>query len=629
MPGDAAQVDYLSGRLLAAEPNEVPVIRDALAPHKDGLLAKLWSVAESPEKGKEPQRLRAAAALASYAPDGRQWAKVQDAVADDLVKVPAVYLSVWLEALRPVRDKLFAPLSAVYRDAGRRDAERTLATDVLADYAADQPAVLADLLIDGDDKQFAVLYPKLLQHGEKALPFLTGEIDRKLRPELPASDDKRERLAKRQASAAVALLRMDQPAKVWPLLQRTPPDDPRTRSYLIHRLHPLGADVAAIVRRLDEEPDMTIRRALLLALGEYGDKALGSDAGKSVLPKLQAIYRSEADAGLHAAAEWLLRQRHQEAWLAEANADWAKDKAGREARVNAIRQKVEKDKAKTAPQWYVNGQGQTMVVIPGPVEFRMGSPKTEAGRQDYESQHRKRIGRTFALAAKTVTVEQYRKFEKDYQLPAVYTRTADLPVVGIDWYRAARYCNWLSEQEGIAKDQWCYEIKGSEYKLRAGYLSLAGYRLPSEAELEYAMRAGAVTARYFGERDDLLPKYAWYNKNSQEKPWPVGSLKPNDFGLFDAQGNVFTWCQERYNSYPESDDISVDSEDELVVNSTASRVLRGGSFSNRASYVRSAYRNDSVPAYRNSNFGFRPARTLPLDPLTALPLPPKGVENEK
>jgi serine/threonine protein kinase/formylglycine-generating enzyme required for sulfatase activity len=635
LPGDGSQVDYLSARLLNAEPNEIPVIRDGLAPHQVRLLDELWAVAQGPEKGKETQRLRAAAALATYSPDAPQWAKVQDAVAADLVKVPPIDSAVWVEALRPVREKLFTPLLAIFRDAGRRDAERTLATDVLAEYAADRPALLADLLMDADDKQFAVLYPKLKEHGEKGLPFLSGEVEQKLPPEIPSSGDKRERLAKRQANAAVALLRIGQPAKVWPLLRRTPPDDPRTRSYLINRLAVLGADVAVLVRQLDGEPDVTVRRALLLAIGEFGDAGAGSDAGRAALSKAQAIYLSEADAGLHAAAEWLLRQWHQEAWLARANDEWAKDQAGREARLIAIEQAVRNENAQAAPLWYVNGQGQTMVVIPGPAEFPMGSPTTEADRQEDEGkggQHRRRIGRTFAVAAKSVTLGQYREFEKLYTLPAgaaVYARSADLPVVGIDWYRAARYCNWLSEREGIAKAQWCYEIKGEEYKLQAGYPRLAGYRLPSEAEMEYATRAGAVTARYFGETEDLLFKYAWYNKNAQEKPWPVGVLKPNDFGLFDVQGNVLNWCQERYNSYPKSDGICMDSEDDLPVNSTDRRVLRGGSFSFQASYVRSALRGDFVPTSRLNHIGFRPARTLPLVPVTALPPLPNEVENEK
>src|SRR5262249_7489862 len=139
--------------------------------------------------------------------------------------------------------------------------------------------------------------------------------------------------------------------------------------------------------------------------------------------------------GLHAAAEWLLRTWHQEAWLKQVNAGWARTKEERGKRLGSIRQLLSKDKEK-APQWYVNGQGQTMVVIPGPVEFVMGSPPTEADRDKDERQHKMRIGRTFALAAKSVTVEQYRQFDKGYELPAVHTRTPDLPVVATSWHQA-------------------------------------------------------------------------------------------------------------------------------------------------------------------------------------------------
>jgi len=603
LPVDASQVDYLYGRLLDAEPGEVPVIRDALAPHKDSLLDPLWAVMEAPEKGKEPQRLRAAAALAKYDPESERWDKAGALVVNDLVLENPVFLGQWSEAFRPVKDRLLPQLSEIFRDRQpERTAERSLATNILADYAADQPQVLADLLMDADEKQFAVMYPKFKEQGEQGLPVLIGEIDQKLPSNLPSSDVKREKLAKRQANAAVALLKMNQPAKVWPLLKHSP--DPRARSYLIHRLSPMGADAKAIVKHLDEEPDVTIRRALLLSLGEFGEKDLPPEDRKGLLPKLQEMYRTATDPGLHAASEWLLRTWKQEAWLKQVNEAWAKDQEQRE----------KASRAALAPgakrQWYVNGQGQTMVVIPGPVEFLMGSPTTEVGRQDYEAQHKKRIGRTFALAAKSVTVEQYRKFDKGYQLPAVYTRTADLPVVGTSWHQAAVYCNWLSKEEGLDE---CYEIKdGQVTKLKANYLSRTGYRLPTEAEMEYATRAGALTSRYYGETEALLPKYAWYMKNSQEKTWPVGSLKPNDLGLFDVQGDVYTWCQERYKNYPQGqgEKPEEDKEDIYSINNQNSRVLRGGSFSDHSSYVRSALRNFNAPANRYTNHGFRPARTF-------------------
>jgi eukaryotic-like serine/threonine-protein kinase len=214
-----------------------------------------------------------------------------------------------------------------------------------------------------------------------------------------------------------------------------------------------------------------------------------------------------------------------------------------------------------------------------------------------------------------VTLEQYRQFEKGYGagFPAKYIRAGDLPVTGIDWFMAARYCNLLSKEEGIPADQWCYETnaKGQVTKLKEKYLSLSGYRLPTEAEMEYATRAGAATARYYGETEELLEKYAWYFKNSKEQTWPVGSLKPNDLGLFDVQGNVFSWCQEGYENYQSNPNGGAVDDKEFSLGITSdSRVLRGGAFGDPAASVRSAVRDSYAPTTRTISDGFRPARTF-------------------
>jgi formylglycine-generating enzyme required for sulfatase activity len=142
---------------------------------------------------------------------------------------------------------------------------------------------------------------------------------------------------------------------------------------------------------------------------------------------------------------------------------------------------------------------------------------------------------------------------------------------------------------------------------KANYLSLTGYRLPSETEWEYACRAGAVTRRFYGHSDELLAKYAWYIETSENHAWPVGLTKPNDLGLFDMHGNVWTWCHDRYEQYCDQEE---DIEDPTKVGRGESRVLRGGSFNNNARNVRAAYRNNDQPDNRNNNNGFRPASTL-------------------
>jgi formylglycine-generating enzyme required for sulfatase activity len=148
--------------------------------------------------------------------------------------------------------------------------------------------------------------------------------------------------------------------------------------------------------------------------------------------------------------------------------------------------------------------------------------------------------------------------------------------------------------------------------MKENYLGLAGYRLPTEAEREYACRAGAVTSRYYGEAEELLVRYAWYERNSKDRTWPVGSRKPNDLGLFDMHGNVWNWCQEGFKDYPtpKGGEAVEDVHSDLSVPSGTSRVLRGASFRNPGG-IRSATRNRDRPAYRVEDVGFRPARTLP------------------
>jgi formylglycine-generating enzyme required for sulfatase activity len=613
LPVDATQVDYLLARLLAGEPQEVLVIRGALLPHKAALSDRLWAAALAAGSARGAAGLRAASALALYDPQNSHWEQAAPLAALDLVRQNAVFFGQWAEVLRPAKAKLLAPLSDIYRDREfEHSSERSLATSLLAEYADDNPGMLADLLMDADATQFAAIFPKVSQSLNGTLPILVAEA---ARPLSDAPDDQKERLANRQTRAAIALLRLNHPDEVWPLLRHSP--DPRTRSYLVHRFAPLGADPGTLVQRLDKEQDITARRALVLSLGEFKNQAFAASLLESLLPRLQTIYNSSDDPGLHAAAEWSLRQWKQEDWLARSNA--LRVKENQLGPVLAAMSTA----PKPASRWYVNRLGQTFVAIPGPVELVVGSPPGEVGRRSDETQHKRRVGRTFALAAKGVTIEEFRALNKKYgaadYIYVGYSGVPGLPVIRTTWYQAALYCNWLSQEEGIPQSQWCYEVDGGKVtKLRASYLSLAGYRLPTEAEVEFATRAGAVTSRFYGETDGLLGQYAWYFDNSQESTWPVGTKKPNDLGFFDLLGNTFTWCQESYNPNPPAEPQD-DREDVLEISPNVDRVMRGGSFNNLSGDVRSASRNWNLPTTINSVYGFRPARTLSPGPPATLP----------
>ena len=139
LPVDDGQVEYLYNRLLEAGAEEVPVLRDSLKPHQASLSPKLWSVLESCKPG-DAGLLPAASALALYDPHNDRWLKVAAKTAEAMVQVNAVNLRPWLDALRPVREKLSAPLATIFRDKNRSETDHSQATDILTDYARDDPA---------------------------------------------------------------------------------------------------------------------------------------------------------------------------------------------------------------------------------------------------------------------------------------------------------------------------------------------------------------------------------------------------------------------------------------------------------------------------------------------------------
>jgi formylglycine-generating enzyme required for sulfatase activity len=274
-------------------------------------------------------------------------------------------------------------------------------------------------------------------------------------------------------------------------------------------------------------------------------------------------------------------------------------------------------------------QGPEMVYLPSGI-FRMGD---EHGDDDEKPVHRVALD-AFAISRTPVTWGEYRRFCEDtdkrwpewldlgsqyhlekgsddyYSKCGVARDAEDLPVVGVSWHDAVAYCAWLAERTDRP------------------------YRLPTEAEWEYACRAGTETRWSFGDDEEALGDHGWYGNNADGKLHPVGEKRPNPWGLLDMHGNVWEWCadwfaadnyEQRVQAARRDASGNAGSRgasrgdtgplDAVVVAPTGAsegsyRVIRGGAWSDDADNCRSACRYGLDPSYRFNYLGFRLSRTV-------------------
>ncbi len=417
------------------------------------------------------------------------------------------------------------------------------------------------------------------------------------------AEEAKDRLARRQANAAVALLRLGREQRVWPILQHCP--DPRTRSYLIHRFRPLDADPHQVLAQLDTHGEVSIRRALILILGEFSQQQLSPGARAQLVPRLLDLYANDPDPGIHGAVAWTLRQ------------------CGRQTEL----EKTDRQFATGSPVggrcWFVNRQGKTLVIIPPPGEFVIGSPPNEEGREggpegEHEMQRFAQVDYEFAMMSHQVTVAEFLEFRQDFPYREHFSPEPGCPINNVSWYDSVAYCNWLNEKEGVPRDEWCY-LPNDQDEYAEGMMIVpnclrrTGYRLPTETEWEFACRAGSITGRYYGQSWDLDNHYACNVRNSMgRQTTKVGSFKPNDLGLFDMLGNVVDWCHTAFRDRSGAVEIKCAGDLPEVVSNNPRRVLMSTSFVEGMESFRTAKHHGYPPNARVYGTSLRVSRTCAL-----------------
>jgi sulfatase modifying factor 1 len=228
-----------------------------------------------------------------------------------------------------------------------------------------------------------------------------------------------------------------------------------------------------------------------------------------------------------------------------------------------------------------NSIGQTFTLIQSGT-FLMGSPASEKGSYTNETQHQVTLTKSFFMGTTVVTQGQWKKVmgTEPWKGEAYVQEGDDYPAVYVSWHDAVKFCEKLSDMEGET------------------------YRLPTEAEWEYACRAGSKTAFSFRDDKQELDQYAWFCENAwdidEKYAHRVSQKLPNAWGLYDMHGNVWEWCHDWYGDYS-----STPLTDPQGPSSGSSRVLRGGSWYFVPLYVRCAFRRSDTPGSRYYDDGFR------------------------
>lgn len=435
----------------------------------------------------------------------------------------------YLEMFRGCSPRLTRSLFKLFGDTSAPMATRTKSAFFLAEYLKNDLSALCSLLLISSPAQFAPIMEAVASHPVSAaessvlrvldaLPHVriddSGQNEGRLEITRKKGDPS-DTQAEKVANGAIALVLLGSGRLAWDVLAMR--QAPSVQAHLVDRFAKLRVPAEILVDRLMVENRTPAVYALLLALSEYRPDALKTAIGDSATI-IREIFRTHKDPGVNSAAKRLLYSMDE-----SASVDREVELLQRKGTANT--------------NWFVNSMGQTMVVL------ELENPADSVVRPN---------SRRYAISATEITTQQLFGITKASPwLPRPYEpMSPNCPAIAVCWSEAAAFCNSLSQREGIPEEQWCYFFARNEndhplLEARQDATKLLGYRLPTRAEWEHACRAGTKTLRFFGDGTRLMSKYAWWGLNTENgHVRPVGTRRPNQFGMFDVYGNAIEWCHD-------------------------------------------------------------------------------------
>lgn len=581
---ESVHLERVARSTLDAPLGEFPVRLDILANEGDGVNGLFWSTLRDDDQS-AAVHLRSAVVLARHGDaDDLRWIELAGRVVDALVSQPVSEVEAWSAHLKSVREHLIPRLG-----------KSTEASRVVGYLLNDDPNELLKYIRESQLGPAFAMAQAAAANDNDLDDYLFEEWTRVEADEnVPAAQ--RAADLERRLRFAVALIGAGAADRLFESLD--PGRDGEVANLLVTQIPRNGVPRSLISYLISPHRTAMALRVALLTLSEYCDEkfSLPIQNDTPIIESVTQIYSQHPDGGVHSAARIVL------------------ERAGLSEIVHEIDSKNSSELASREPgTWFTNSIGQTFVVGDGPQTFLAGSGVNEPGHTpDAERFQRQFMGRRFAISTTEVTAEQYSQFVEEV------TASAN-PIVNVSWFDAARFCRWLSEKEGIPREEMCYpaieEIIGG-VELADGYLDRSGYRLPTDAEFEYAARNGTDTPYHFGSDPAMMTRYGNFEIIVQRNHvLPVTRFLPSGNGLFGVHGNVNEWTvgifkgkrpfRVTYTAH--------DHDSELArIHPETYMSVRGGRFSANQLEQRSAARRPMVAKAQYADVGFRIARTLKL-----------------